>query len=64
MKRFVLIAGAASLLAAGTAHAALFTNPSILDDRVEFNPGEVVSFNGATGGAFQSPAGQSVGLAL
>ena len=64
MKRLLLIAGAAALLAAGTAHASLFTNPSILDDRVEFNPGEVLSFAGALGGQFQSPAAQTVRLGL
>jgi hypothetical protein len=64
MKRFALVAGAAALVAAGSTHASLFTNPSILDDRVGFDPAEVVSFNGAAGGAFQSPLGQNLGLAL
>lgn len=64
MKRLLLIAGVGAVLAAGAAHASLFTNPSILDDRVEFNPAEVLSFNGALGGQFQSPAGQTVRLGL
>ena len=64
MKRYVLIAGLAAFAAAGAARASLFTDPSILADRVSFDPTEVVSFNGASGGEFLSPAAQAVRLGL
>lgn len=63
MKRFVLIAAVAACAVAGTARAALFANPSILDDRVEFAAGEVLSFTGASG-EFLSPAAQKVRLGV